>query len=283
MKTLALQTNQLPYLLCPYQCKVFNECESVGLLGVNSFHCLRVIDFFVNLENRQQTLFEIGNFCEVAGNSRILAGGEHHNQNMFNNSIVYLPELMDALSHRELEKVYPFAKGRIVLGHNVVVSSGVSIVSGVKIGHGAVIGAGSVVTKDVPDFAIVAGNPATVLKYRFDEKTREALLDIRWWEFELTYLQQHLSCLLNEPTPAILERLSETHQHRYQSTGNYIVLKKQGDYKVLDGNSRNGYEVIGIEQNKQFTPLEHAPFKIKDYLNQASQTNNINVRMDLFD
>ncbi|WP_198526397.1 CatB-related O-acetyltransferase [Halarcobacter anaerophilus] len=64
------------------------------------------------------------------------------------------------------------------LGHNVVVMGNVTI------GDGAVIGSSAVVTKDIPPFAIAVGNPARVIKYRFDEKTIEALKNIAWWDWD---------------------------------------------------------------------------------------------------
>ena len=54
----------------------------------------------------------------------------------------------------------------------------------VTIGNGAVIGSGAIVTKDIPPYAIAVGNPARVIKYRFDEKTIEALEKISWWNWE---------------------------------------------------------------------------------------------------
>jgi virginiamycin A acetyltransferase len=56
--------------------------------------------------------------------------------------------------------------------------------SGVTIGNGAIIGAGSTITKDVPPFAIVAGNPGKIVKYRFTEEQIEKLLQIAWWDWE---------------------------------------------------------------------------------------------------
>jgi phosphonate metabolism protein (transferase hexapeptide repeat family) len=64
------------------------------------------------------------------------------------------------------------------LGHNVV------IMGNITIGDGAVIGSSSVVTKDIPPFAIAVGNPARVIRYRFDEKTIRALQDIAWWDWD---------------------------------------------------------------------------------------------------
>lgn len=70
------------------------------------------------------------------------------------------------------------------LGNDVWVGQDVSINRGITIGDGAVVAAFSVVTKDVPPYAIVGGNPARVIKYRFPEPVIQALLDSRWWRYE---------------------------------------------------------------------------------------------------
>lgn len=67
------------------------------------------------------------------------------------------------------------------LGADVLLSANTLVLSGVKIGHGAVTGAGAVVTKDVPPYAIVAGVPAKVVGWRFDEELRDALVASEWW------------------------------------------------------------------------------------------------------
>jgi hypothetical protein len=62
------------------------------------------------------------------------------------------------------------------------------IIGGITIATGAIIAAGAVVTKDVPPYAIVGGNPAKIIKYRFDEHLREALLNSKWWEIDFPAL-----------------------------------------------------------------------------------------------
>lgn len=79
---------------------------------------------------------------------------------------------------------------RVVIGHDVWIGADVTILKGVTVGHGAVIGAGAVVTKDVPPYAIVVGNPARVLRYRFSAKDIAYLLDLAWWDFDRATLQK---------------------------------------------------------------------------------------------
>jgi hypothetical protein len=87
----------------------------------------------------------------------------------------------------ELEGAYedglPASKGDVTIGNDVWIGAHATILSGVTIGDGAVVGAGAVVAKDVPPFGIVVGNPARLLRYRFSDEQRAALLRIRWWEW----------------------------------------------------------------------------------------------------
>jgi len=77
------------------------------------------------------------------------------------------------------------------IGENAIILSGVS-----KLGDGAIVGAGAVVTKDVPDFAIVAGNPAKIIRYRFDKDTIHKLKVERWWDKDIDELQDGFETFL---------------------------------------------------------------------------------------
>lgn len=72
-----------------------------------------------------------------------------------------------------------------IIGNDVFIGANVTVMDGVKIGDGAVIGAGAVVTTDIPPYAIAAGVPAIIKKYRFDETTIEGLLKKKWWDKDL--------------------------------------------------------------------------------------------------
>ena len=73
-----------------------------------------------------------------------------------------------------------------VIENDVWIGASVTIMPGVRIGNGAVVAANSVVTKDVPAYAIVGGNPATILRYRFPDATIEKLLALQWWQYKFT-------------------------------------------------------------------------------------------------
>ena len=74
------------------------------------------------------------------------------------------------------------------VGNDVWSGHNVNVMAGVNVGDGVIIAAGAVVTKDVPPYAIVAGVPAQIIRYRFSEKNIERLLALKWWEMELSEL-----------------------------------------------------------------------------------------------
>ena len=79
--------------------------------------------------------------------------------------------------------------GTTYIGNDVWIANDVNIISGVRIGNGAVIAAGAVVTKDIPDYAIVGGVPAKLIRYRFDRVTIDRLLNSKWWDLSLEQLK----------------------------------------------------------------------------------------------
>lgn len=79
----------------------------------------------------------------------------------------------------------------LVVGNDVWVGSNVLIKAGVHIGDGAVIAMGAVVTKDVPDYAIVGGVPAKILRYRFTEKQRTELQRLKWWNKDVNWISKN--------------------------------------------------------------------------------------------
>ena len=97
------------------------------------------------------------------------------------------------------------SKGDVTIGNDVWIASSVTILSGVTIGDGVCIGANSVIAKDIPDYAIVAGNPARIIRYRFDPDTIEKLLEIAWWNWDLGYISEAIPIILSEDMPKLFD------------------------------------------------------------------------------
>jgi carbonic anhydrase/acetyltransferase-like protein (isoleucine patch superfamily) len=96
------------------------------------------------------------------------------------------------------------SRGDVQIGADVWVGSGATILSGVRIGHGAIIGARAVVTRDVPDYAIVGGNPAKVIRLRFEPDLIAALVETAWWELPREQVASLIPMLQAGDIPAFI-------------------------------------------------------------------------------
>ena len=100
---------------------------------------------------------------------------------------------------------YPVPMGDTIVGNDVWTTENCLVMSGVKIGDGAIVAAGAVVTKDVPPYAIVGGNPAKLIRYRFTEEQIAALLEIRWWDWPEDHVRAAVPYLESEDVDAFIE------------------------------------------------------------------------------
>lgn len=124
----------------------------------------------------------IGNFCSIANGVQFIMGAANHSMQSFSSYpfIVVKEKWRKKMGMTAADMPQ---KGDTTVGHDVWIGRDATILPGVTVGNGAVIGAKSVVAKDVPPYAIVAGNPAKVIKYRFDEETIAFLQELEWWHF----------------------------------------------------------------------------------------------------
>ena len=96
------------------------------------------------------------------------------------------------------------SNGHIHIGNDVWICDNVTVVSGVKIGDGAIIACNSHVIKDVEPYGIYGGNPATLIKYRFEDCTVQRLLKMEWWNWDDKTINENLALLYNENFKSII-------------------------------------------------------------------------------
>ncbi len=123
----------------------------------------------------------IGKFCSIAAHTRINPGNHPLDRVML--SHVSYRSSAYGLGPDDPD-FFDWRRGSpVTLGHDVWIGHGAIVQPGVTVGSGAAIGAGAIVTKNVPSFAVVVGNPGRVLRYRFSEALIEELLRIAWWDW----------------------------------------------------------------------------------------------------
>lgn len=146
----------------------------------------------------------MGSFCSLAPSIDI--GGKNHNYKR----VTTLTETRFRQLINSEKPHYPSPETFTKIGNDVWIASRVNILRNVTVGDGACIGAGAVVTKDVPPYAIVAGVPAKVIKYRFEEKFVEELLKIKWWNWPREVIVKNMDWLLsNDVNEVNIEKMKE--------------------------------------------------------------------------
>jgi virginiamycin A acetyltransferase len=100
------------------------------------------------------------------------------------------------------------SSGPINIGNDVWIGAGCKILSGVTIGNGAIIGANAIVTNDIPPYAIAAGNPARVIKFRFSNEIIQNLEKIKWWDWPIEKIKTHKWLFDKELTLEMLNQIT---------------------------------------------------------------------------
>lgn len=128
----------------------------------------------------------IGKFVQVAHGVKFITSSANHPMRGFSTYpfAVFNPETMGAYAGEVA------GYGDTVVGNDVWLGYGATVLPGVTIGDGAIVGAKAVVSRDVPSYAIVAGNPARVVRSRFDGETVERLLKLRWWDWPIEEIER---------------------------------------------------------------------------------------------
>lgn len=163
-------------------------------IGEYTFGCPEVLEW-----GEGDAELSIGRFCSIAKDVKILLGGEHRYDWI---STYSFPDFFDEL--KDLEVEHRVSKGNVTIGNDVWIGFGVTILSGVTIGNGVVIGAKAVVAKDISDFSIVVGNPAYVIKKRFDEDAINRINQLAWWDWSIEKIINNVDIIMSNNVDCLL-------------------------------------------------------------------------------
>lgn len=136
----------------------------------------------------------IGRFTALATGVRFLMSGANHPLDIISG---YPFDVFGGAwsAGFDTASLLPLDRGDLVVGNDVWIGTGAMILPGVRIGNGAVVAAGAVVTRDTPAYAIVAGNPARVVRHRFDPTTVRTLEAIAWWHWPIDKITRNLGII----------------------------------------------------------------------------------------
>jgi virginiamycin A acetyltransferase len=148
----------------------------------------------------------IGRYCALAEGSRFVMAGANHA--MLGPSTFPFGIFGGTWAETTMDLVMGApSRGDTVVGHDVWLGYGTVVMPGVTIGHGAVVAAGSVVVGDIPPYAIAGGNPARVLRMRYEPEDVERLLRAAWWDWPVEVVTEHARTIMSG-TPEELERIA---------------------------------------------------------------------------
>ncbi len=145
----------------------------------------------------------IGKFCAIARGVRFIMNGANHK---LSGVTTYPFQIFGNGWERVMPQPgdLPY-KGDTVVGNDVWIGYEALIMPGVRVGNGAIISSRSVVVSDVPSYAVVGGNPAKVIRQRFDEQTATRLEQLAWWNWPVEQITRHLELLVSGDVDALAQ------------------------------------------------------------------------------
>jgi virginiamycin A acetyltransferase len=156
----------------------------------------------------------IGRYCAIASGVRFVMPGANHAD--LGPSTFPFGIFGEPWAERTMDLVMGApSRGDTVVGNDVWLGYRALVLPGVTIGHGAIVAAASVVASDVPPYAIVGGNPARVIRRRYEGEDVERLLRAAWWDWPVELVTEHARTIM-AGTPEELERISRSIPERRQ-------------------------------------------------------------------
>ena len=164
-------------------------------------------DYSYVVSDSQIIYTTVGKFANIASHTRINPGNHPHWRASLHH-FMYRAASYD-LGEDEAEFFDWRRDHHCTIGHDTWIGHGAVVMAGVSIGDGAIIGSGAIVTKDVPPYTIVVGNPGRVLRRRVSEATEEKLRRIAWWDWSHDLLRERMADFRSLEAEAFVEKYAD--------------------------------------------------------------------------
>ena len=171
---------------------------SVGVFsyysGYHHKHSFETCVRYLDKKRKDIDKLSIGKYCSIgSGAIFMMAGNQGHRMDWVSTFPFYYQANIFKSSKNAYEKT-----GDTIIENDVWIGSEAMIMAGVTIGSGAVVAARSVVTKDIPPYAVVGGNPAQVIKYRFEKDKVAQLLKLAWWDWDEEAVKEAMALICSD-------------------------------------------------------------------------------------
>ena len=259
VKAAVPKPKRFSFLFAPYPIKLYYDDVHYVWVSRGSVDVIKNLKYYTSQYDMSE-IAHIGAYCESA-NSHVLLGGEHKNDLIFNLTLGSFGGHKTLLKERGVDYYRNKSRGKTTIGPGVVLSEGVVVISGVTIGAGAVVGAGSVVTKDVPPYAIVAGNPAKIVRMRFPDRDIETLLALAWWNWDLPFLMEQIPHMNTRSVDDFVAQLPPPESRPKANDDNVMCFR-------CDAENHQQMSFTGVEVSGSFIPAQQLPKEFMAYVTQ---------------
>ena len=159
--------------------------------------------------NAPDAKIKFGKFCSVAIGVKAFLGGNHRSDWITTFPFGHISK--EVFNVQAIEG-HGQGNGDIIIGNDVWLARDCTLMSGITIGDGAVVAAYSHVTRDVPPYTMVGGNPARPIKLRFEQKIVDALMELKWWDLEIDSIKSIIPTLCSEPNYDTIQELIQKYK-----------------------------------------------------------------------
>jgi len=165
----------------PSQEKIYKNVDNINVeitlnIDLGSYHLIQF-----DVASYRDWVVNIGKYCSIARIKIFLARTKTHRQEFITTfPLHFMHSPLSAI----VDEIVVDNSHKVIIGNDVWIGNDVVLINNITIGTGAIIGANSVVRENVPNYAVVYGNPARIMKYRFSEETISKLLTMAWWDWD---------------------------------------------------------------------------------------------------